>query len=500
MNLYSYARRRLFGQGEQLRSSFLNVLTLRLLKSVARSTGARIHTNKWVRLIDQLAVAYPYDRSSILLQELGNEVRSHSRTHPKTVVRIAFLIDYILHYRCTEGSNIDGVLFNRHQSAFETQIDMNWLQEVAAKHNMYIADCGHWTGRHERWTLSGDAENWESRETCCQSCVDSLVRDEMYVVDPEGSRIAYHAANAVSYLSYNQSTRLGDLRNPAILFDERRQIYHDNQWSPYSGLIENYHSSKAKGFKLIDSPWFRSHRRAFGCELEVQVRSGNKDQACGKVHDILNPSGKTGEYCYFERDGSIGDGFEIVTQPAGLDVHLAKFSAFLNNDEAKRGLRSHEGGACGFHVHVGREYLTQTQIYRVQSFLNDVRNESLIRAIARRYQSGGGGYAKFKPELAKFSVNGKNNGDRYEALNVTGDHTVEFRIFRGSLRYESIAAALEFVNAVLSFCQPGVTPFNEFNAIGFKKFVMTPEMKDDTQFLRSYLSLNSDTDNERKAA
>jgi hypothetical protein len=302
---------------------------------------------------------------------------------------------------------------------------------------------------------------------------------------------------AVSYRSYNNSTMYGDRRNPDISFDQRRQIYHDASWSPYAGLIDGYHSSKAKGFSIIDSPWFRSHRRAFGCELEVQVRTGNKDVACGKVHDILNPGGSVGEYCFFERDGSIGEGFEIVTQPAGLDIHRAKFDAFLNNDEAKRGLRSHEGGACGLHVHVGRQYVTQSQIYRIQSFLNDVRNEALIRAIARRYDSG---YSKFKPQMAKFSANGKNNGDRYEALNVTGRDTIEFRIFRGSLRYESVISALEFVNAVLTFCTPGVTAITDFHAIGFKKFIMSPEMKPDTKFLRAYLSLDANTDNERRAA
>lgn len=496
MNLYSYARKRLYGEGEQLRASFLNVLTLRLLKSVARSTGARIHTNKWVRLVDALAVAYPRTHGPSFLDDLDAHVKGHSRTHPKTVVRIAFLVQYIKQYRCTDQA-INGFLFNSNQDAFEAQQDMSWLLEVAQKHRLSVSDCGHWTANGEGWVLQGNAEDWQHRETSCSRCADSLLADGVYTTVEGGQRVAILASNAVEYRSYNQSVRIGDRRNPAITFDMARQIYHDNQWSPYAGLIANYHSSKEKGFTLIESPWFRSHRRAFGCELEVQVRQGNKDAACGKVHDLLNPGGKVGEYCFFERDGSIGDGFEIVTQPAGLDVHLAKFDAFLNNDEAKRGLRSHEGGACGFHVHVGREYLTQTQIYRVQSFLNDVRNESLIRAIARRYN---GGYSKFKPEMAKFTSSGKNNGDRYEALNVTGQHTIEFRIFRGSLRYESIAAALEFVNAVLSFCNPGVTAFNEFNAIGFKKFIMSQEMKPDTKFLRKYLSLDADTDNERKAA
>lgn len=496
MELYSYARKRVFVEGE-LRSSFITALTKRSLKSVARSTGARIHTNKWVRLIDMLAVAYPSTKGLDFLNDLTAEVNLHVRTHPKTVNRLNFLIEYTKTFRCRELP-IDGTLFNNSLGGFESTEDKDWLLEIAHKHRLTLADCGHWVGNHDTFIVHGNSEDYGWRESVCPHCASLRTNSGEYVSTGDGNNRLYMAQYHVRYRSYNNQVQSGDSRQGGLRFDERRQIWHDDSWSPYAGLIDGYHSSKAKGFSIIDSPWFRSHRRAFGCELEVQVRSGNKDQACGKVHDILNPSGNVGEYAFFERDGSIGEGFEIVTQPAGLDVHLAKFDAFLNNDEAKRGLRSHEGGACGFHVHVGRQYVTQSQIYRIQSFLNDVRNESLIRAIARRYDTGG--YAKFKHSMAKFTSLGKNNGDRYEALNVTGDQTIEFRIFRGSLRYESIASALEFVNAVLTFCTPGVTALTDFHAIGFKKFIMSPEMRGDTKFLRSYLSLDVNTDNERRAA
>ena len=93
MNLYSYARKRVFADG-QLRTSFIQALTKRALKSVARSTGARIHTNKWVRLIDMLAMTYPGSDSRVFLADLKLEVNKHVRTHPKTVNRLNFLVSY----------------------------------------------------------------------------------------------------------------------------------------------------------------------------------------------------------------------------------------------------------------------------------------------------------------------------------------------------------------------------------------------------------------------
>jgi hypothetical protein len=495
MNLYSYARKRLFAQ-DNGRQDFIHVLSKRMLKSVARSTGARIHKNKWVRLLDELVASYPETHGVTLLTDMKSSIDSYVRTHPKTVVRINFLIDYVKRYRSLQ-LNVNGTLFSEYQDQFTEQDDLDWMKEVARKHRLDLADCGHWSANNDTFHLIGTAESYEERSTCCASCASTHISSGAYINSRHSSNQLVEATHAVDYRSYGSQILTGDSRNPALSYDAQRRVWHDNQWSPYSGLIDSYHSSKNKGFNIIDSPWFRSHRRAFGCELEVQVTRGDKDKLCGKVHDILNPSGSVGEYCYFERDGSIGEGFEIVTQPAGLDIHRAKFDAFLNNDEAKQGLRSHEGGSCGLHVHVGKQYVTQSQIYRIQSFLNDVRNESLIRAIARRYASG---YSKFKPEMAKFTAHNKNTGDRYEALNVTGRETIEFRIFRGSLRYESVIAALEFVNAVLTFCTPGVTSIMDFHAIGFKKFIMSDEMKPDTKFLRSYLSLDVNTDNERRTA
>lgn len=495
MNLYSYSRKRLF-TGRLDRQDYISVLTKRLLKSVARSTGARIHTNKWVNLVDRLACTYALDQGPQLLADMGTEFERYAKSHPKTVVRLKFLISYIAQYRCG-GLPVGGALFQTHEGAFESEDDLDWLKEIALKHRMMKGDCGHWHGNHEQWRVQGNQDTYDHIETMCPTCAETMLLTGRYVRAGNRDQCLILNEFAVIVRSYAQNTFTGDRRMPGVSFDMRRQIWHDEQWTPYSGLIDGYHSSRAKGFKLIESPWYRSHRRAFGCELEVQVRAGRPDAAAGRVHDVLNPSGNVGEYCFFERDGSIGEGFELITQPAGLDIHRDKFAMFLKDEELKRGLRSHEGGACGLHVHVGREFVTQSQIYRIQSFLNDVRNEALIRTVARRYDAG---YAKFKPQMAKFTAKNKHNGDRYEALNVTGDKTIEFRIFRGSLRYESVISAIEFVNAVMTFCTPGVTSLLDFNAVGFKRFLLTPEMKDDTKYLRSYLSLDESTDGERVAA
>jgi hypothetical protein len=134
----------------------------------------------------------------------------------------------------------------------------------------------------------------------------------------------------------------------------------------------------------------------------------------------------------------------------------------------------------------------------MQAFLNDARNEQLIRAIARRYDNG---YSRIKSSLSKFTMVNKHSSDRYEALNITNLETVEFRIFRGSLRYESVIAALEFVNSLMTFCTPGSVSLTNFHADGYKAWLQLPENKVDTKILRGYLAIGGDhATNEREAA
>lgn len=490
--LFMYARHRLF-VSEFQREQFLNMIIKRMLKSIARSAGGRITTNKWMKLIDHLYVADPEGKGRELMDTIKQRLQSYARTHKQSCLRITFIMDMIKAHR--NGETFAQVLSD-YLPLFREQSQESWLNDCAYKQNYSLAGCGHYERSSRLMVLQGSDDDVHYFQHVCRSCGEAEINAGVRVQTTFGLTLSRYA---VTVHGRENRTYILDRRRAGISYNEQRQIYHDGEWTPYAGLLNSYHSSRQRGFRVIESPWFKSHRRAFGCELEVQVRTGDVNVAVGKVHEAVNHQTlELGEYCYFERDGSIGTGFEMVTQPAGLDVHADRLGRFLNSPELKRGLRSHEGGACGFHVHVGREFLTQSQIYRIQAFLNDVRNESLVRSIARRYDSN---YCRYKPHMAKFTPHNKHSTERYEALNVTNTETVEFRIFRGSLRYESIMAALEFCNALLAFCTPGVTSIMDFTAIGFKKFVMHPSNRLDTKYLRAYLALDQNSrDQELQAA
>ena len=513
IGVYQYMLKR----AERL-DSFADVLFKKVIiktcVSLSRSTGNNLHRNKWFVLLMMVAENQINNRLSFIayLETLAQPL---SKNYHLGYTRLRFALDLIkLGPAANESSNRDhvgetGLPYTNYKGAANywypifqqclepnTRNQVTWFLAWAENYNMMLTDCGHFERRGYEMTLIGNRDSYSHRQNVCRQCSQDATND--------GSRIQNHNGQliltefAVEAHGRGNHLYITDSRVPGLTrrVHNTREIWVDESWTPYGDLLANYHSSRQRGFTVIDSPWFQRNRRAFGMELEVQNRTGDLLTKLGKVHEALNhQTQEVGEYCYFERDGSIGEGFEIVTQPAGLDVHTERMAAFLQNGKLKMGLRSHEGGACGLHIHVGREFLTQGQIYRVQAFLNDVRNESLIRSIARRYDNG---YCRFKPHLAKFTIQNKHSTERYEALNVTNPDTIEFRIFRGSLRYESVMAALEFVNALLTFCTPGEVSLVEFTALGFKKWLIRPQNRIDTKYLRSYLAVEVNHDNERE--
>ena len=508
--LYDYARLKSKDMGKA--EAFWRGYAKKFMHSMGRSSGLNVHRNKWVLLTVFIMEDFNTgDSKAQFMETLLNHCSKFAKQYKVGYLRTVFAMNIIklgLHAGVTYRNQVSGApdrsyqlladqwhsMFNPTPRDATSQSQEIWFNNWLASNYIDKATCGHYEYREHFMWFEGNDQTHEGMAHVCQACSEQATSSNERLFSNNGRLIL--TKYAVEVHGARDTRYISDRRYPGITFNDQRGIFVDRFWTPYGDLLSGYHSSRQRGFELINSPWFRQNRRAFGIELEVQVRNGSIEERLGKVHEALNfETLKTGEYCYFERDGSIGEGFEIVTQPAGLDVHRDRLARFLNNHKLKLGLRSHEGGACGLHVHVGREYLTQGQIYRVQSFLNDVRNEALIRSVARRYDNN---YCRFKPALAKFTVKDKHSTERYEALNVTNVDTIEFRIFRGSLRYESVIAALEFVNSLLTFCTPGEVSLTQFTAIGFKQWLMQPERKAENRILRSYLSLDGQNDDEQR--
>jgi hypothetical protein len=183
-----------------------------------------------------------------------------------------------------------------------------------------------------------------------------------------------------------------------------------------------------------------------GLELEVEDNGGwGCESGAHVVKDAL------GSRVYLKRDGSLENGFEIVSHPHSFDEWKRINWSFLRSLRSK-GFRSWDTETCGLHVHVSRTAFRKGGIrdeaheLRFQKLIYD--NGVQVRAIAGRSSQ----YARFNDKGALVpKVKFGHTADRYEAVNSQNDHTLEVRVFRGSLKPARILSALEFIHSAVEY-------------------------------------------------
>lgn len=195
--------------------------------------------------------------------------------------------------------------------------------------------------------------------------------------------------------------------------------------------------------------------RFFGVELEVD-NAGETDENAESVMHIAN--GNRSEHVYCKHDGSLEEGFEIVTHPMTLNYHINEMPWQKTLTRLKNmSYLSHQAGTCGLHVHVNRDSLGETYedqescIARILFFVEKHWEELLKFSRRTNYQlerwAARYGYKDKPKDILDHAKGGANNG-RYSCINLQNADTIEFRMFRGTLKYNTIIATLQLVNRV----------------------------------------------------
>lgn len=200
--------------------------------------------------------------------------------------------------------------------------------------------------------------------------------------------------------------------------------------------------------------FFGDSDRFYGIELEIDS-GGECSENARRILEVANAGGD--ELLYIKRDGSLQDGMELVSHPATFDFHLNRFPWAAIMEKAKSmGYVSHQSGTCGLHFHINRSSLGATQeeqdaciariLYLHEAFWNELLKFS--RRTKKQYEQWCTRYGlrEHPKEILKHA---KGYGCcRYTAVNLCNSDTVEFRIFRGTLRYSSFTAALALVDRI----------------------------------------------------
>ena len=372
---------------------------------------------------------------------------------------------------------------------------------ITAAGYMQCACCGEWVAEDD-----ADAVDIEGERFCNYDCAVSAGYEQCqqcgeWVADtdaimPQGVRCEVlgvyccdDCANAAGYvqcddcgewIAYEDATTTHDDReicelcydNHYLRCEHCGEVYHDDEGGWHGDYW--YCSDCAPEYDEADelheygyTPWLtffgenpNGELPYFGIELETDTSEYN---VRGTYAHALSQLPQAGAF-WLTRDGSLNNGVEVTSMPCTLDYHVSSGLWEAVRDTATaHGYRSHDTSTCGLHIHVNRAFFGKSALvqdaaaYKLTRLMQ--RFEQPLTTFARRRDNHWCAYgtttdytktpAKNASLLNKAADLKDCHGRTHnKALNLQHSQTFEFRIFKGTLRVETLYASLALVNGL----------------------------------------------------
>ena len=236
------------------------------------------------------------------------------------------------------------------------------------------------------------------------------------------------------------------VREPSV------QKKHIHQYNYKPEYIKHYMSDEDGSALLL------------GAEIEVDC-GGESEEHARKVLEIMcgiNPDDaeevlENKMYC--THDGSLANGIEFDSMPCTLNYHKheMKYKEMFEYLD-KNGYKAHDTNTCGLHIHADRGYLGNSElkqqlvITKILYILEKFNDEICVIARRNNNYSQFVGEGKNEKSAVELYKKYKDRG-KHVALNLTHKETIEFRCFKGTLRYETFILTLEFVKNIIDYAK-----------------------------------------------
>lgn len=282
-----------------------------------------------------------------------------------------------------------------------------------------------------------------SYDFLCDDCYDERCRDENEAQENTSSDYVHSYGYRPSPIFFDVDASTGVITNRRIFTPEGRE----GKFSPAS-----YENSTRVQFPVC------------GFELETSDENGELSyNDCARyINDMC------GSYLYMKEDGSVSDGFEIVTHPHTLSAYNKRQELWdALNYIRGRGWRSWKSSSsCGLHIHINNASFGT--VGHAMMFLKFIfaNRDPLVRFAGRDSSYARFDYDSFvqrqihvgwhdngSPRYKDGSVadvvkKRALNDNRYLAVNAQNANTYELRFFKGSLNPKTVRACLEFTFAL----------------------------------------------------
>jgi hypothetical protein len=208
----------------------------------------------------------------------------------------------------------------------------------------------------------------------------------------------------------------------------------------------------------------KNERLFFGIEIEMETNR-NYAEASEYAHQL-----EAVDLAYLKHDGSLRNGFELVTHPMSHDFYKNEATKLFDVLEGLRTsyeVKSWGTTTCGVHIHISRTGFNGGA--HMHRFLGLVyHNQAFYEALAGRSstqwakftdveyselrENADGSYYRTAPYRSfKQKINHGRHTDRYSAVNTQNAHTLEMRIFRGTTKGATIKSHIDLAHASVEY-------------------------------------------------
>ena len=269
------------------------------------------------------------------------------------------------------------------------------------------------------------------------------------------------------------------------------------------GYITSYHDHDYDEKFMVDGEEENS-TLLFGIELEVERSNRRTATDKAKMSEILYDMDEDGILA-FEHDGSLYDGFEIITQPMSFEYIKQNKRFFMDMMESLRhnGYESFNTNTCGHHIHMSKMPLSEKEqvlfiaiyeFFKEEFTVLSKRDESKLERwsnfITRNYDKDQLNNSEVFESLLDILLHQCN---RYRAINVCNTHTLEARIWRGTLDSLEYLARIEIMYNIAMYVKENTEELYEMvfdNSDLFELNLYDIVTYKSNEFVNEYLTSN----------
>lgn len=222
----------------------------------------------------------------------------------------------------------------------------------------------------------------------------------------------------------------------------------------------------------------------YGVELELEYSSPvdyeDEEKHTRHYNEVKGYGDDEIKFIYAKYDGSLDYGYEIVTQPAEFDYLKNEMKRVIDR-ALSLGSTSHNNGRCGLHIHINKKSLNDLSLANIMQIMYSNWEDFVVfsRRQVRQLDWCRKVYLDGREDNTPSKIIGKTeNSEKYVAVNILHKNSVELRLFRGTLRYNTFVATLQLVDNLIKLAKSlSLTKAQECSFKDVVLFNYTDELK-----------------------